>query len=398
MKTKVVFVTRPFASTNGGTEKHLVDLILRLDLSKVDVALLCYGRDAYAQPLKQRDHLPVQIHPGLKANGFFSFWLPFIRLRPEIVVFVHGNPSVYPWTAYLAARMSGPKRIVGIQHLAPLPALGGRFRAWAAAHAKYLLFRRRIAGVLCDETICVSNAVRETLVDHYLYPDDKITTIHNGVDLNHYGRRVERSNGVRETLKISPQDDLLVCVSRLDRVKTVDLLLRALAIVCKEHPSCKCVIVGDGELNNALRSMSMELGLSPSVIFVGHAQDVRPYLAAGDIFVLPSSRIEGLPLVLLEAMASGLPCIAADVGGNKEVVLHERNGLIVRPGSVNELARAITYLLSHKQQRVEMGANGRETVQAHFDIEGTMTKIKAAIFRGSRLPQSNQFSSLSNPF
>jgi glycosyltransferase involved in cell wall biosynthesis len=151
-----------------------------------------------------------------------------------------------------------------------------------------------------------------------------------------------------------------------------------MASVRKENASCKCVIVGGGPLENELRAMSLELGLESSVVFVGHSEDVRPYLEIGNVFVLPS-QWEGMPLAVLEAMAYGLPCIVTDVGGNREIIVHGEHGYVVTPGSSAELAKAITHLLSHKEERERMGRNARRRVETCFDIEDTVADIKAAL-------------------
>jgi glycosyltransferase involved in cell wall biosynthesis len=110
----------------------------------------------------------------------------------------------------------------------------------------------------------------------------------------------------------------------------------------------------------------------------GFQADVRPYLHAADAFVL-TSHIEGLPLSVLEAMACGLPCIVTNVGGNAEAVVHNLNGLIVDPGSIEGVVQAIIYLLTHPQKRAQMAQASRSRACEEFDVEAKMAEIKRLI-------------------
>ena len=169
-----------------------------------------------------------------------------------------------------------------------------------------------------------------------------------------------------------------MCVARLSEQKRIDILLQAIARVLHDGGSCKCVIVGDGPLREKLLEKASALGLSDSVTFAGFREDVGPYLKAGSAFVLTSDR-EGFPLSILEAMACGLPCIVTKVGGNSELVINRVNGLIVSPGSINEVADAISYLATHPQERAQMSGMAQSRVRQEFDIENQMAQLRRAI-------------------
>jgi len=173
-----------------------------------------------------------------------------------------------------------------------------------------------------------------------------------------------------------------VCISNLNAQKRIDVLLDAFRIVSKNNPRARCVIVGSGlgsgSLESELRRKTIELGLADKVVFTGHVGDVRSYLEAADLFVLSSDK-EGLPLVLGEAMAYGVPCIATAVGGNSEIVSHGQTGLLVKPRSPEQLAEAIEYLLAHPEERYRMGANALRRVQEHFNIEDSMKRLKRVV-------------------
>lgn len=382
MKTRILFVTMTLAY--GGTENALADLLARLDLTKVEPIILCFGLDLYSRRINEKLRLPIRIQNGLKAEGFCAYWRLFKQFDPNVIMFVNGIFGLFPWYAYLAARMSGATRVVAIEQLIadPVPrevevhGLFDLLRRWGGWQARHM-FSLRMPGMLSHRTICVSDAVRERLISEYHYSRGKMLTIRNGVDLKKFGTRTSHSQSLRRDLNISVDDSVIVCIARLDKPKRIDILLEALSLVCGEYRACKCVIAGDGPSRQELVKLSGQLGLDSTVSFVGHQEDVRPYLDMADIFVLSSEK-EGLPLALLEAMAHGLPCVVSHVAGNSEVVLDGYNGLLVPPGSAEQLAAAIKCLLGNKQERDRMGRNARQKVQ-EFDVDTLMAQLKTVL-------------------
>jgi len=231
-----------------------------------------------------------------------------------------------------------------------------------------------------DETICVSHAIRDALVWDYWFPANKTITIYNGVSLPEFERYEDKGLALRTKMGFGPQEFLLVCIARLSEPKRIDILLLAMARVLRDGVRCKCIIVGNGPLREKLSEQALALGLRGHVFFEGFREDVGPYLRAGTAFVLTSDR-EGLPLALLEAMASGLPSVVTNVGGNAEVVTHGVHGLVVRSGSVGEVADAISYLVTHPHERAEMSRMARARVRQEFDIEDRMAQIKRVILK-----------------
>src|SRR6185503_7574201 len=154
----------------------------------------------------------------------------------------------------------------------------------------------------------------------------------------------------------------------------VDLLLHTVASMSAERPSLKCVIVGGGPDEEQLRAEMMALGLSGRVQFVGHQDDVRPYLEAADIYVTSSER-EGFGLALVEAMAYELPCVATNIGGHDETMAKPGTGVLVPPGSPAELARGIAYVLDHPSEAQAMGVTARRMAEERFDIDRMVAEL-----------------------
>jgi glycosyltransferase involved in cell wall biosynthesis len=392
---RIVFVTGSFGM--GGTEKHLAELIERMDPAELDVVVMTMGLDPYTESLRRGRGPRVQVLPWPRGKiSVSSSRRTFRSLGPAVIVFVIGDFNQFHWKMYVGARYSGARRVVGIEHLTATPPADPRLSAalrWRGGKWRGLArwvtgpLRRattsRMAGLLCHETICVSDAVRDYLIREYGYPRRKTITLRNGVDVRHFSR----NGGNWPTPPILTGrggGPIAVCVSRLVPPKLVDCLIHAMKRVTARFPASRCVIVGEGPQEEELRSTVRRLEMEESVLFAGHMEDVRPYLAAGDIFVLPSER-EGLPLSVLEAMAFGLPCVAGEAGGNREVIRDGVNGFVVPCRSAQALADAIERLFDDPKERVRMGKNARRIAEEEFDIEKSMAKVKSAILGGERV-------------
>ncbi|MFZ5649356.1 MAG: glycosyltransferase family 4 protein [Bacillota bacterium] len=201
----------------------------------------------------------------------------------------------------------------------------------------------------------------------------------NGVDTGHYcGLSVDLERK-KEELGIRPGSQVIGTVGRLSRPKAPEAGIRAVHRLVKEKRNVVYVMVGDGEeRDNVLKEIS-DLGLEDTVLLLGGREDVGEILKVMDVFVLPS-RWEGLPLALLEAMASGLPVVATRVTGSVEVVREGVTGLMVDPDNPDQLSAAISFLLDNPDLRKEMGARGRERAKAHFD-HGRMSAETFEVYR-----------------
>jgi glycosyltransferase involved in cell wall biosynthesis len=177
----------------------------------------------------------------------------------------------------------------------------------------------------------------------------------------------------------SPRTEKVVAsIGRLSHEKGVDLLLDAWAEAAPKQPGWTLRIYGRGEAEAQLRQQCAELGLEDSVDFAGQTDDVPGALRASSVFV-QSSRGEGFPLVLLEAMATGVPCVAFDCApGVREIVTHEEDGLLARPGNTSELARHLVRLMSDEHLRDTMGDQALRSVH-RFDPD-VITRRWEALF------------------
>lgn len=215
---------------------------------------------------------------------------------------------------------------------------------------------------------CISHFARSQMM---LFSDEahwnKLTIVHCGVTPTNYGQRPRGSYGKR-----------ILFVGRLAAVKGASLLLEAVANVRAAHPELSLTIVGDGPDRTRLEARAAALGLADVVTFLGYQSQpaVAEILEQSDMLVLPSFA-EGVPVVLMEAMASRLPVIASRVAGIPELVEHGASGLLLPPGDVEALAAGIEALLSNPGLCKRMGELGRTKVNAAFNVDIEARKLWA---------------------
>jgi glycosyltransferase involved in cell wall biosynthesis len=230
-------------------------------------------------------------------------------------------------------------------------------------HLLYWLGSKRVDGIVAVSTD-VKTAILETM---FGIPNNKISVIRNCVDLDRYNYNLDR-NKVRKEIGIGANDQLGIVVATFKRQKGHQYLIEAAKHLRESFPNLNLIFVGDGELRDPLERQVKELGLQKSIHFLGTRSDVPALLAASDLFVLPSLW-EGLPMALIEAMASGLPVIATKVSGTNEVMVDGKTGILVEPGKSDELVTAIGRLLENPIDAECMGRESRKRVEKLFSAK-----------------------------
>jgi glycosyltransferase involved in cell wall biosynthesis len=208
-------------------------------------------------------------------------------------------------------------------------------------------------------------------------PDSRVVVIPSGIDCTHFDpRRPEvrrKAAELRNDFGI-PEDVVVVgFVGRLVPAKGLMYLLAAMKQIQREFPNVALLFVGDGPQKAELQSKAKELNLK--TVFAGYQTDTPPYYALMDVFVLPSF-FEGLPVVVLEAMAMKKPVVATNVGGTSDLVVDGENGFLVTTKDAEQLASALKKLIKDESLRAKMGNTSREIAQKNFMWDSIVNKVE----------------------
>ncbi len=226
--------------------------------------------------------------------------------------------------------------------------------------------RRRINRWTCrraDIVLAVSCEAARMLENEWDVPARKIRVIPNGVDTNRFRPPQGRCGDSPELPARRPADHVVACVANLHPIKNIDTLLRNWRRVAMADPRAKLWIIGDGPMRDALVKLSAELRIAETVEFLGRRDDIPELLRAADLFVLPSG-YEGSSNASMEAMATGLPVIAFDVGGMSELVRPNHTGWLVPPDHPDRLADVILAALIDRSARQRAGQTARRAIVA----------------------------------
>jgi len=216
-----------------------------------------------------------------------------------------------------------------------------------------------------DLVIAVSPLVKKDLVENGV-KNNKAQIINNGVNLDDFNCQVLVNKGhLRSQLGVSKDGTIIGCVGRLSPEKGFNFFIHAAKIILRDYPKTCFLIIGEGPEKENLYGLSSSLGIAENIFFTGLREDVSALYRIMDVFVI-SSLNEGLPIVLLEAMASQRPVVSTNVGGIPQLIEDRFNGLLVEPGNAIELAGSIKLLMADKKQAELFSKRGYTRVVKEF--------------------------------
>jgi glycosyltransferase involved in cell wall biosynthesis len=335
----------------GGAQTYVASLLPAL-AGRFEVTVAAHGegplREAAAEAevrFVHLQHVRRPINPWRDLAGLLELARLLRRERPDIL---HASSSKAGVLGRLAAALVGiPIRIFTVH--------GWAFAAHSGFTSTLYRWADRAIRPLTTVTVCVSENERAAGMAAGTCSAWDSVVIRNAVPFD----GIPRARHDRET-------PILVSVGRLKAPKDFATLLSALAAL--PDAAFEAVIAGEGPNRPMLEAEIERLDIGDRVRLLGERRDVPELLGAADVFVL-SSRSEGFPVSVLEAMVAGLPVVASRVGGVAELVEEGETGLLVAPGNSEELTAALGRVLADRELRCRLGAAGRERVEQHFDLE-----------------------------
>ena len=283
-------------------------------------------------------------------------------IRENEVDIVHTSIRLADWYGRVSAKLAGVPLIFSTIHNTDYWRRERKYIAYSILDRLLLAFNTHI--------VAVSYGVKNFLVRWQSVNPDKITVIHNGIDVEEFTDSTSCEK-LRDLFGLQSNVPTVGFTGRIERQKGLHILLHAARNIVQSGRQVQFLIVGDGSLRRELESIAKKLEIEQHVIFTGFRSDrseVLTILRFLDIFVMPSLW-EGLGLSIIEAMLAGKPVVASKIDGIPEVVLDQETGILVPPREPKALADAICTLLDSPEKRREMGERGRQHAIRHFSID-----------------------------
>jgi glycosyltransferase involved in cell wall biosynthesis len=334
------------ASMFGGAEQMIVNLLSGLDRRRWNPVVLHHGEPRLGELIERLREIDVPSAEVARPNGRRAIGRFLRDVRPAIF-HAHLNWPLACSDGIIAAALARTPGVVATQQLfSPI-----RSRRW--------MLRQKFVSAAVDRYIAVSHDMARMLRKACLFGASKVRVVHNGISTTPFERRGRPD--ARENLLGRGDRPVVLTLARLAPQKGIRYLVEAAARV----PEALFAVAGDGPERGALQEQAAAAGLEERMLFLGHRTDVPDLLAACDVFVLPSL-YEGLPVSVLEAMASGRPVVATRIGGTDEAVEDEVTGLLVPPADAGALAAAIRRLLADRLLARRLSESARDRVHGEF--------------------------------
>ena len=362
----------------GGADENTLFTIegLNKDMYEVDLITGEEFDKNILNKVKNNNFNTIQIK-GLKWKLNF-FYDPIVLLKLIKLLkknrydIIHTHTTKAGILGRIASHITGVPVIIHGLH-------GSTFQAFNSGLLNWLLFLfERHTGRFTDAYISVSNVLSEKYIEKGIGKKENYYTVHSGMRLDKFYDVREKNNYRKKQreLGISPKHFIIGNVARLEMRKGHKFLLDAFKKIIEDRKGyhLKLLIIGEGQDRESLVSYVKKLDLEDKVIFTGYRKDIEELMALMDIFVLTSLR-EGLPRVLVQAAAVGIPSIAFNVDGVSEIIKDNYNGFLVKPRDVGQLTNRIIKYVDNKELIELHGKNGRNFVNGRWSIEDMVNKV-----------------------
>jgi glycosyltransferase involved in cell wall biosynthesis len=352
----------------GGLQQVVYQLCRAIDRDRFDVSVLCLRERGRFAPDVEALGVPVHLldqEPG--GVDYFAFRKVARMLKALSIDAIHTHNTQPFIDGTMGAFLAGVHTIVHTDHARAFPDKTRYMVAeWAMSQLAY-------------KVVACSEHTAQQLRRYEKISPAKLVTIPNGIDGSKFEVTIDRGAMCRE-LGITRTGPIIGLAVRLSEQKGITYLLQAMPAILQQHPDTTLIIAGEGELKEALQTEAAERGVAANVIFCGARKDIPQLVKLLDVYVLPSIW-EGLPMVILEAMASGCPVVATDVGGTSTAVVQGETGELVKPADPALLALAIIKLLDSPQLRQQYAVRARALFASRFTAEAMTRQYERLYLR-----------------
>jgi len=354
-KIKICFLINCFSL--GGAQTFLYNLVKNLDKNYFAVTVIAIKKDG---PLYERfQKLPITVH-SLNVNSkmdllaIFRLYKLLKKISPDIL-------HTHLFYAHLMGR---------------LVSVFFEFKTINTIHntlhyGKAKRFLIKITDFLTDLNIVICHKIKNIMIDKKISREDKIIVISNGVDLKQFQAKLlkEKKEKLILKLNIEKYDKILLTVGRLEKPKGYLNLLKSIYFLKKNYNNFILLIAGEGEDREIIQNKIEAYNIEENVKLLGQRNDIDQLLKISDVFVM-SSLWEGLPIAILEAMASGSVIISTAVGGISEVIKNKENGVLIQPNSPKIMADYFLELFFEETTTLDkMGKNAQQTIKNYYQLK-----------------------------
>jgi glycosyltransferase involved in cell wall biosynthesis len=371
----------------GGAQRNVVDYVLHCRERGKVVHLLLLHRDTghLGDELRDSGVVVEVIQDRIEANVVSRCFLaafPRVAMVWAVASRLRALRPAYVWSWLFLANVvtATAGRLVGVPRIICSELGMSDWKTWPQYRHWWYRPADRLAALLADRMVVNAAALVRDFASWARLPIERITFIPNGINATRLLSAGWRD--VRDALDLPPDIPLVLAVGRLAPVKDYPLLLRSLARVKTRGVECRLVILGEGALLSELEACTRELGLADWVRFPGRSAQPQSFYRSADVFAL-SSRIEGMPNVLMEAQLFGLPAVTTSAGGAAEVVEDGQTGFVVDIGDEAAFAVALERLLLDPSLRARFGQEAHRRVLEKFSWDRVGSRMDAMAERRS---------------
>lgn len=365
----------------AGMGQVVASLVRDLPSRRYRSAIWCIEEaDSLGQKLQSEGYKVIALGRN-RRRDFGLFFRIATLVRREQIDILHCHDDLSWFYGTIGARLGRISRILVTMH--------GRRPEFSRRH----LWEQRALAGLTKSVVCVSSYLRQQIITEIGASPNKVVVVRNGIPLRLGQLRREQRQRARDIFGVPDSAIVVGSVGRLAEVKNLDLLIAAVADARAAVPVLRLVLVGEGPCQEHLIRKVTALGLSEVVIFTGLRNDVPELLPGFDLYVC-SSDYEGVSLSILEAMAAARAVIATAVGGNPEIVHHNKTGILVERRNHRALAQALVELSRDAARRLQLGQQAKDAVEKIYGsdrmIDDYDALYQAILHPSLRVPTATQ--------